>query len=285
MEQSFLSFLYLCETLNYRKTAELMHLSQPAITKQIHSLESQYQVKLFEYANRRLLLTKQGEIMREYALSMYKCDQDLKTALKCKENIRIRVGVTKTVGDFYIRDVVTRYLKEDDREIEIVMDNTDVLIQYLKHDRIDLAVVEGIVDKSQFQTMLVKKEPFVGICSANHRFAGKKINILELENESVFLREEGSGTRLYLERELENVGRSIQMFSKVNVISNFGLLSQLVASGLGISFSYKAVADANSEIKTFTVKGFQASHEFNAIYLNHSKRSKEAQDFLDLLAD
>ena len=43
------TFLTLCEQMNYRKTADLLHISQPAVTQQIHHLETQYGQKLFQY--------------------------------------------------------------------------------------------------------------------------------------------------------------------------------------------------------------------------------------------
>lgn len=42
------TFLTLCESMNYRKTAEILHISQPAVTQQIHYLENQYGQKLFQ---------------------------------------------------------------------------------------------------------------------------------------------------------------------------------------------------------------------------------------------
>lgn len=54
MDQKLLTFLTLCRTMNYRRAADALHLTQPAVTKQIQSLESQYGVKLFSYDERKL---------------------------------------------------------------------------------------------------------------------------------------------------------------------------------------------------------------------------------------
>ena len=51
------TFLTLCEQMNYRKTADLLHISQPAVTQQIHHLETRYGQKLFEYEILRLVKT------------------------------------------------------------------------------------------------------------------------------------------------------------------------------------------------------------------------------------
>ena len=61
------TFLTLCESMNYRKAAEILHISQPAVTQQIHYLESQFGQKLFAYKNRRLVKTEAAVILEKYA--------------------------------------------------------------------------------------------------------------------------------------------------------------------------------------------------------------------------
>ena len=52
------TFLLLCKVMNFRKTADLLGISQPAVTQQIHHLETKYGQKLFRYENRRLEKTE-----------------------------------------------------------------------------------------------------------------------------------------------------------------------------------------------------------------------------------
>ena len=51
------TFLAVCETLNYTKAARMLHLSQPAVSQQVHALEQDYGARLFRYEGRRLHLT------------------------------------------------------------------------------------------------------------------------------------------------------------------------------------------------------------------------------------
>ena len=48
------TFLLLCQLMNYRKTADALGITQPAVTQQIHFLEREYGCKLFTYQNSRL---------------------------------------------------------------------------------------------------------------------------------------------------------------------------------------------------------------------------------------
>ena len=70
MEQRLESFLTLCDTMHYGRAAEKLHLSQPAVSKHIQSLENQYGVSLFTYANRRLQKTREGEVLQQYVQTL-----------------------------------------------------------------------------------------------------------------------------------------------------------------------------------------------------------------------
>ena len=58
MDPKLHTFLVLCQTMNYRVAAEQLHLSQPAVTKQIQSLEQSLQTKLFYYDGHNLHKTE-----------------------------------------------------------------------------------------------------------------------------------------------------------------------------------------------------------------------------------
>lgn len=61
------TFLALCRNMNYRRTAEELNLTQPAVTQHIQYLESEYGCSLFSYDRRTLRLTKEGELLKNYA--------------------------------------------------------------------------------------------------------------------------------------------------------------------------------------------------------------------------
>lgn len=64
------TFLALCEIMNYTKTAETLHITQPAVTQQIRWLEEYYGCRLFSYQGKVLSLTEKGETLRRLAQQM-----------------------------------------------------------------------------------------------------------------------------------------------------------------------------------------------------------------------
>lgn len=117
-----------------------------------------------------------------------------------------------------------------------------------------------------------REEPYIGICAAGHRFAGRRVSPEELLSETLLLREPGSGTRNILERELTQVSYSTAAFSRTICISSFPVIRALTAANCGISFLYEAVVRGSPEIGSFTCPPLTGRHELNVVFLQHTGR-------------
>ena len=263
------TFLLLCQLMNYRKTADALGITQPAVTQQIHFLEREYGCKLFTYENSRLRKTEAAITLEQYARAMRLQDQHLRD--KLSSTVReLKIGATKTIGDYVLKEDIQRYLSKEDHALSLVVDNTKHLLKMLDENELDFAVIEGYFDHSQFDSQLFRKEPFVGICPRNHPFAGKEVSLAELFQETIIHREAGSGTRAILEQKLQGYNESLDRFKRQICISSFPVILDLVKKGFGVSFVYEVLADSDPNIAKFTIRGERIVREFNIVYLRHA---------------
>ena len=228
MDQKLETFLTLCKTMHYGRAAELLHLSQPAVSKHIQALEAQYGVRLFTYQARRLQKTREGDLLEQYAFSLRYNEEMLLARLHEKSKTLLRIGATKSIGDYILLPEIRRFLAKPDQQLHFLVDNTAHLLAKLEDGELDFVVLEGLFDKQRYDFFLLREEPYLGICAADHPFAGKQIPIPDLFSERLILREEGSGTRKILERELIQSGYHVSAFSDCACISSFKLLKELV---------------------------------------------------------
>ena len=284
MDTRLNTFLVLCQTMNYRAAAEHLHLTQPAVTKQIQSLEQEYGCSLFRYDGHQLHRTPSTRLLESYAQSLRANEQEVKRAIQKASRPLLRVGATKTIGVFVLDKAVLRYLEDPERNISVTIDNTAQLLRLLEENQLDILLLEGAFDKSRYGCRLIRKEPFHGICCAEHPFAGQEIPIDRLYEQELYIREEGSGTRGLLEKDLMENGCDLSVFRRVVCVSGFPLLRKLVASGTGISFAYRAVIGDDPRFAWFKVAGFSKEHEFNAVYLKGTGIGQQAEEFLALLS-
>ena len=280
MDSKLHTFLTLCQTMNYRLAAERLHLSQPAVTKQIQSLEQSLQTKLFHYDGHILHKTEKCLLLERYAISQQYQFEELQLAIADKKRLMLRIGATKTIGDYVLIDAIKDYLSNPSHELSLVVDNTKHLLQMLDENQLDFAVIEGTFSKTKYDAYLLRMEPFVGICAKSSPLCGKQVSIENLLSETIIIREEGSGTRRIFEERLTASGYELSDFNREVSISSFVSMKALVAGGIGISFMYQSVVSKENDIGTFTVPGITEPHAFHVVYTRNTNAKSYAQQFL-----
>ena len=280
MDSKLQTFLTLCQTMNYRIAAEQLHLSQPAVTKQIQSLEQMLQIKLFCYDGHVLHKTEACLLLERYAITQQYQFEELQLAIADKKRFNLRIGATKTIGDYVLIDAVKEYLSNPCHELSLMVDNTMHLLQMLDENQLDFAVIEGAFSKTKYDSYLLRMEPFVGICAKNSPLCGRHISVEELLKQTIVVREKGSGTRRIFEERLAAVGYELSDFYREVSISSFVSIKALVAAGIGISFLYNSVVAKENDIGTFTVDGITEPHPFHVVYTQNTSARNYAEQFL-----
>lgn len=280
MEQKMETFLTLCQTLHYGKAAERLHISQPAVSKHIQALEAQYQVKLFSYEGRRLHKTYQGELLERFAVSLRYNEEGLLAQLHQVPKTLLRIGATKSIGDYILLPEIEAFLSQPSNRLEFVVDNTAHLLRQLENGALDFLVVEGLFDKKKYDWFPFRQEPYVGICPKEHPFSGRKVELEELLPQRLILREKGSGTRRILEEALSQRSYTVDSFVDVACVSSFKIIKELVRGGFGISFLYESVVREEDWFGRFTCPPLTGAHEFNVVYLKDTNAGTYARAFL-----
>ena len=273
------TFLTLCKEMNYRKTAERLNITQPAVTQHIQYLEEVYSCKFFIYNKKSLKMTKKAHMLKHLAENIFYQEQVLKDKFMEKGIYYLKVGATKTIGEFVISTQIKKFLKDPSHQILVEVDNTENLLKKLEKGELDFALIEGHFNRQDFKCRLYDKEKFVGICSKEHSFADRILEEEEIWKEDIFLREKGSGTRDILELYLESKNYSIVDFQKITTIGNFGLLADLIKEARGITFAYESILKKNPDLRSFQVRGWDIYGEFNYVFLDNQESQARVEMF------
>ncbi len=275
------TFLTLCETKSYRKTAEVLNLTQPAITHHIKQLEQRYNCKLFDYKNRALKKTEEAELLERYARGAKYNSDKLRELLAKKGGEQFRIGATKTIGDYIIIGAIKELLAHSDVELTVDVDNTESLLEKLKKGVIDTAFVEGFINREEFEYNVYREEELICIAAKDSPLCKGEYRLSDICGERLILREEGSGTREALCRLLDTRNMSIDSFHRIYEINSFKVITELVAADIGISFVYSSVAKDCDLVGRVNIKGMSLFHEFGCIYLKDAQRPPLLDIFLD----
>ena len=278
------SFLVLCETMNYTRAAERLCLTQPAISHHIKSLEEHYGCKLFSYQGKSLSLTDQGRRLLSFARSMAYNSKRAKEAMAAPQALSLRVGATKTIGEFVIAPRVKRLIQENEGiSFSLIVENIRQLLRELDAGGLDMALIEGYFDRGSYELMRSRRENFFGVCSAAHPFAGQTVTMERLLEERIIVREPGSGTRAIFEQMLSRRGYSLENFQKRITVSDFSVIKALLRDGLGLSFMYAPVAErelGQGSLACFRLEDEQLSGQFSLVCLKGNLFAGQWADIL-----
>lgn len=280
------SFLAVCKNKSYTKASEELCITQPAVTQHIQFLEKNYGCKLLEYKNRELKLTKAGELFHKYALSAKANEKLIAEELKetNKKIKTLKFATTLTIGEFTISPLLGDFIKEfPEYEITMYVNNTKKVLDMLEKGEISFAIVEGLFNKANYETQLYKNANFILTAPITHPLVSKKTVLLyDLKDETIIVREKGSGSREVLERGLFDKNLTLENFKDTIEIGNVNVIKEMVKSGLGISFMYEDAAMSeinNGNIAKIEISDFIIQREFNFIHLKNHITEKDIDKF------
>jgi LysR family transcriptional regulator, transcriptional activator of nhaA len=164
-------FWHVAKIGNLTKTAEILHVSQSALSSQIKQLEDSIGNQLFSRENRKLILTDVGKVTFSYAESIFKLGNELEVILdkgQQLENQTIRIGMLSTMSRNFVEAFVTPMMNNPSIKLVIAARGQANLLNELSNHELDLILtnieVRGSTSQS-WQCQLLSKQP---ICVIGH---------------------------------------------------------------------------------------------------------------------
>lgn len=233
------TILMVSETLNFTRAAERLNLTQPAVSHHINQLEKELGIKIFNRNKGELKLTSDGEIVLMYAKRIKSLYKKMEQSLldKSYQATKITIGITHTAESNFVTEVLAKYCSLNKGvTITIITESIKNLYSMLMNYEIDLAIVEGTINDTKINSLLLDTDYLVLVVSNNNRLAKKSmVRINELNKEKMILRLPDSGTRNLFIAHLESLNMSIADFNVILEVDNIATIKDLVRRDFGIS--------------------------------------------------
>ncbi len=279
-------FLAVCGSqYNTTKAADVLHMTQPAVSLAIKELEQYYGVALFDRMGRRLRITEAGRRFREQAAHIVSLFDSMEKGMKDWDSFgSLRVGASVTIGSqflpYYVKSFYCRY---PGTEVKALVAPSDELEQKIVSNDLDLALIEGVPHVPSLIAEEYMKDRLVVICPANGGFHhGQKISVAEFRAQSFLLRERGSGTREVFDRAAEQAGFSV--IPAWEAMSTTALVNAVI-NGLGVAvLPYRMVCGPleHGLVVAVHVEGMDFQRKFYIIYHKEKYLTTSAKAFIDL---
>lgn len=283
MEFHLVTFLAVCQEMNFTRAAEALHITQPAVSHHIRWLEQEYGAPLLAFEGKRMWLTPAGVLLRDAATAM-KTDEDvLRRRIRAERDgvTLLRLGATRTIGELGIAGTLAGYLRQNpETELQLEVDNTNHLLTALQEGRLQCALIEGYFDARRFDSARYCQEEYVAVCAARHAFAVPPRTLRDLTGERLLLREPGSGTREILENLLRREDLQFQDFARVTQIGAMQVILELLEQDMGVSFLYRMAAQQlldRGTLREIPLEGLPVQHDFALVWERGSRYAPEYQ--------
>ena len=287
-------FRAVAEELSFRKAAEVLHLSQPAVSQHVHALEEEVGVQLFDRARggghgSQISLTEAGRVLQGYADRAAETMVEARRALAALNDETVgplRLGASTTVAQYLLPRILGAFLKQYPQvKLSLVSGNTEHIVEAVTEKKVALGIIEGPAMRREVKTERMVQDEMVLIVSPNHAWASRKggeIEQKELAKVPLLLRERGSGSRRVVERALKKVGLPLRSLQVAMELDSTEAIISGVEAELGVGFvSRWAVGKVLrlGTVKVIAVKGLEIRRDFSFVRLAGAEMTGAAAAF------
>jgi DNA-binding transcriptional LysR family regulator len=262
---------------SFSRASEEMSLTQPTISDHIRSLESELGCRLFDRLGRTIVPTKEAETLYAHAVELIEKAEAVKEVIeqvKSSPSGELIVGASTIPGSYMLPFLMASFKhKYPDIVFQIIIgDSKDIIGKLLSHELL-LGIVGALIPDDKLSYTHIAEDELIIISSPN--FMKKNtISLEELLDVPFVLREEGSGTRMEIERILMAHAIDINALKTVGVFGTTTGVKQAVKSGMGLSIVSRFAARDHLKsraLKEIKVPDLQMKRNFYIV--THKKRS------------
>ena len=273
LDTKILSLLKVVETRSYTQASRALNLTQPAISQHVRALEEELGVRIFERIDKKLTLTREGEIVVRYAKLMISVDRNLKKDLEAgRSGITIlNIGITHTMESNGIAEVLAKFASQSSSiQIKLITDTLDNLVEKIRTMELDFAILDGKIYASDLCSLMMDTDRLMLIVAPEHPLANhKSVTIDELRQENLILRPDGSGTRELFTASLQSRNMSIDEFRVILEVDNIATIKDLIRHGYGVSIlAESACMDElrKGKIVALPIERLSMERQMNIVY-------------------
>ncbi|MGC1783951.1 MAG: LysR substrate-binding domain-containing protein [Acidobacteriaceae bacterium] len=259
--------------LNFRRAAEDLLLTQPAVTQQIQALEEEIGTALFDRTGGRVKLTGSGEILRVYAERLSALAEEALEAIAANNGNaagELAVGASQTNSQYVLPRLLGAFHREyPGLKIRIVSHNTEDVLEALVQRQIGVALIEGPALRRDVRTQPFLEDELLLVTAPDHPWAGKQMEPEMLRTQPMLMRERGSGSRRVVEQALAKAGIHTRQLNILMALDSTEGLVSGVEAGLGFAFISQWAVRNQLRLRTLAtakIKGVRITRMLSVAY-------------------
>jgi DNA-binding transcriptional LysR family regulator len=272
---------------SFSKAGRFVGLTQPSVSGSVQSLENILGLKLFDRTGREVSLTKSGEVLFTYAKQILALRREAIQQLESLAGLKkgfLTIGASSIPGEYIVPRMIQAFYRTHPGIFCVlkVSDSQKVIEGLLDHD-IEIGFVGTCGNQPDIVYESIVEDRMIVCCSAKHPWSKRNhINLEEIAAQPFLMREEGSGTRKEIEKQLQTAGID---FGDLRIVAEMGsteAIKQAIKAGYGISIlSAISVKDLEKSgaVKSLNIKDVPLIRHFFIAELKNREKSPAHKRF------
>ena len=237
--RQLVAFCAVVERGSFSQAADRLGVTQPAVSLQIRSLEERVGVRLLDRSGRRVEPTEAGRRVYEGALRVLQAEQRLLEDAGADDGQltgTLSLGASTGPGGRLVPLLLCEFARAHPKlHVALSIFDTQTVISLVADRELELGIV-GAARRAKgltFETLV--RDEIVLAVPPGHRLAGRTVEVVELEHETLIDMQEGAGVRQVVEEELRRARLRLRPSARLELGLQESVKSA-VAAGYGVAF-------------------------------------------------
>jgi DNA-binding transcriptional LysR family regulator len=294
MESQYLkTILTVVETGSFSRAAEILCITQSAVSHRVKFLEDSYCCQLIDRSGPVLMPTEAGKRVISRASQILKLESDILQDLKrMGEKSRLSICSTPTFGIHYLPKVMNKFFFANSGNVDLnfMLLTPDQAIKAVQENEFDLGVIEHhtTLDFKGFAAHSMPEDEMIFIARAGSGLNGDEVSVDQLKMERLITRKTGCSCRGLLDANFAACGIDPSDFKGICVFDDLQFMIQAALEGQGIAFVSRCLVTEylrTGELTAHLVTGFQHTRFRTLFHKQGILMDKNARFLKELLLD
>ena len=281
-------FHAVAKQLSFTKAAEVLFMTQPAVTFQIKQLEEHFNTRLFDRGHGRIALTPAGDLVLEYAERILglSAEMDVRLSEMTGEiGGSLLVGASTTIAEFMLPRILGEFKSQyPNVKPRLVVANSETIETRVAEHTLDIGLIESPSHQPNLQNEICCDDELQVVCSPKFPLAKfKELTVQQLVDQPYVSREPGSGTREYTDAYLRKHGGGIDALKLVMEMGSPEAINGVVETGLGFAIVSRAAvsrAQRSGDLVAIPLRP-KLIRTLSMVYPKEKFRSRLVSTFVD----
>jgi DNA-binding transcriptional LysR family regulator len=281
-------FHAVAKQMSFTKAAEVLFMTQPAVTFQIKQLEEHFNTRLFERGHGKISLTPAGEVVLEYAERILSLSAELDTRLRemtGRLSGPLLIGASTTIAEFLLPRVLGQFKSlHPEVQAKLTVANSETIESRVAEHTLDVGLIEATSQHGSLVTEVCCEDELQVIVAPDHPLAKlKSVTPEQLKAYPFIARESGAGTRQVTDLYFRNAGMSASDTNTVMELGSSESVKGVVSTGLGYSILSRVTMAKELKLRELIAIPLQPrlQRSLSMIYPKERFRSRLINTFIE----